>query len=94
MLPTSFAPARQNEVIVNALVWDRSLPWAVEAFVVAGERRYKERLWRNIIRAHHAFLKYYGLQATEVPLLHYRCSGQEPVPPAGEPCFVDVSESD
>lgn len=74
------------------MFWDRNLPWAVEAFVVTGERRHKPRLWDGIIKAHRAFLAHYSLDATVVPLLHFRCSDQEPMPPTGELCFQDVSQ--
>ena len=46
----------------------------------------------DVRQAHAAFLQEYGLSAAEVPLLHYRCSGQEADPPKGEDRFVDVSE--
>ena len=75
------------------MFWDRSLPYAVEAFVHDGGATDKMR------RVHRDFLAYYGLDAAEVPLLEYRCARLGL--PGGKPrseaertgCFVDVSGS-
>jgi hypothetical protein len=76
-----------NEVIVAWLFWSHNLPWAIEAFISIDRTDEPE-----MRRVHAAFLAFYGLSASEVPLLRYRCVlSSLPAIKSGEPCWQALS---
>ena len=83
-----------NEIIINALQWEESLPHAIEAFVFAsgGASVASAPQILALRDTHDRFLRQYGLSPEEVPLLEYVCSVQQLAPVQREgPCFVDVT---
>ena len=68
-----------NELAIDWRSWEDSLPYNVEAFAFAADEETYDEARASIATKHRAFLLNYGLTATEVPLLRYRCSQIDPI---------------